>query len=64
MRTIDETSSATEKLIADLNERIRVLESNKKDDYDQKQKTFGIESGYSFPRPNSEPNLFGNRPSI
>jgi hypothetical protein len=32
MRTIDETSNATEKLIADLNERIRVLESNKKDD--------------------------------
>lgn len=38
IRTVDESYSATEKLIADLNERIRVLESNKKDDYDIKQK--------------------------
>jgi len=42
MRTIDETSNATEKLIADLNDRIRVLESNKKDDYDQKQKRLAL----------------------
>ena len=42
IRTVDETNAATEKLISDLNERIRVLESNKKDDYDVKQKRLAL----------------------
>lgn len=42
IRTVDETNAATEKLISDLQERIRVLETNKKDDYDVKQKRLAL----------------------
>ena len=42
MRTVDETNVATEKLIAELQQRIRVLESNKPDEYDQKQKRLAL----------------------
>ncbi|MFL6468945.1 MAG: hypothetical protein ACJ72Z_13385 [Pyrinomonadaceae bacterium] len=42
IRTMDESTPSSEKVISDLNDRIRLLESNRKEDYDQKQKRLAM----------------------